>query len=42
MEYKIFIAFDDMIAYMLSNKKCERKVAELFIGGRKQSISLVF
>ena len=39
---KTLIIFDDMIAYMLSNKKLNPTVAELFIRGRKLSISLVF
>ena len=36
------IAFDDMTADMLSNKKLNPKVTESFIRGRKLSISLVF
>ena len=36
------IVFDDMIAYMLSNKKPNPVVTELFIRGRKLNISLVF
>ena len=32
---KILIIFDDMIANMLSNKKPNRIVTELFIRGRK-------
>ena len=36
------IVFDDMIPAMLSNKKLNRKVTELFIRGRKLNISLVF
>ena len=39
---KILIAFDDMIADMLSNKKLNRIVTEPFIGGRKLNIYLVF
>ena len=39
---KILIAFDDMIADMLSNKELNPIVTELFIGGRKLNISLVF
>ena len=39
---KILIVFDDMIADMLSNKKLNPLVAELFIRGRKLNISLVF
>ena len=39
---KILIVFDDMIADMLSNKKLNLIVTELFIRGRKLNISLVF
>ena len=39
---KILIVFDDMIANMLSNKKLNPLVTELFIRGRKLNISLVF
>ena len=39
---KIFIVFDDMIADMLSNKKLNAIVTELFIRGRKLNVSLVF
>ena len=39
---KILIAFDDMIADMLSNKKLNPIVIELFIRDRKVNISLVF
>ena len=39
---KILVVFDDMIADMLSNKKLNRIVTELFIRGRKLNISLVF
>ena len=39
---KILIVFDDMIANMLSNKKLNPVVSELFITGRKLNISLVF
>ena len=38
----IFIIFDDVIADMLSNKKLNPVVTELFIGGRKLNTSLVF
>ena len=34
--------FDDMIAGMLSNKKLNKIVTELFIRGRKLNISLAF
>ena len=33
------IIFDDMIAAMVSNKKLDPKLAELFIRGRKLKIS---
>ena len=36
------IVFDDMIADILSNKKINPIVAELFIKGRKLNIFLVF
>ena len=39
---KILIIFDDMIPNMLSNKTLNLIVTELFIGGRKLNISLVF
>ena len=39
---KILIAFDDMDADMLSNKKLNPIVTESFIRGRKLNISLVF
>ena len=38
---KILIVFDDMIADMLSNKKFNPIITELFIRGRKLNISLV-
>ena len=38
---QILIVFDDMIAYMLSNKKLNPILTELFIRGRKLNISLV-
>ena len=41
-ELKILIIFDDMIADILSNKKLQSIVTELFIRGRKLNISLVF
>ena len=41
-ENKILIVFDDMIANMISNKKLNSIVSELFIRGRKLNISLVF
>ena len=39
---KILIIFDDTIADMLSNKKLNPIVTELFTRGRKLNISLVF
>ena len=39
---KIIIVFDDMIADMLSNKKVNPIVTEVFIRGRKLNVSLVF
>ena len=39
---KIFVAFDDMVADMLNNKKLNPIVTELFIRGRKLNISLAF
>ena len=39
---KMLIVFDDMIAYIIKNKKLNSIVAELFIRGRKLNISLVF
>ena len=41
-ENKISIVFDDMIAAMISNKKLNSIVTELFIRCRKLNISLVF
>ena len=39
---KVLIVFDDMLADMISNKKLNLIVAELFISGRKWNISIVF
>ena len=39
---KILIAFDDMIAGIMSNKKFQAMIKELFIRSRKLNISLVF
>ena len=39
---KILIVFGDMIADMLSNKKLNPIIIQLFIRGRKLNISLVF
>ena len=36
------IVFDDMVADMLSNQKFNPVITELFIRGRRLSISLVF
>ena len=41
-ENKKLIAFDDMIADRIHNKKLNSTVTELFIRGRKLNISLVF
>ena len=38
----MYIVFDDIIADMLSNKKLNLIVTELFIRGRKLKISFVF
>ena len=38
---KTFIVFDEMIADMLINKKCNPIVTEIFIRGRTRNISLV-
>ena len=39
---KILIVFDDIIADMINNEKLNSIVTELFIKGRKLSISLIF
>ena len=39
---KILIAFDDMVADILSHKKVNPKATELFIRGRNLNISVVF
>ena len=39
---KILIVFDDMITNMISNKKLNQVVTELFIKGKKLNISPVF
>ena len=39
---KILIAFNDMIADMINNKKLNSIVTELFLRGRKLNISIVF
>ena len=39
---KVLIVFDDMIAYMINNKKLNPIVTEFFIRGRKLNISIAF
>ena len=39
---KVLIVFDDMIADIMANKKCQQILEELFIRSRKTNISLVF
>ena len=39
---KILIVFDDMIADIMRNKKCQFLIKEFFIRCRKLNISLVF
>ena len=39
---KVLIVFDDMIANMITNKKLNSVVTELFIRGRKLNISISF
>ena len=39
---KILIAFNDMIAEIMTNKKLEAIIKELFIMCRKVNVSLVF
>ena len=41
-ERKTLIVFDDVIADILSNKILQQRVTDLFIRGRKLSISFVF
>ena len=41
-ERNILIAFDDMIANIMSNKKCQAVIKELFFKYRKLNISFVF
>ena len=41
-ERKILITFDDMIADIMTNKKFQAVIKELFIRCRKLNISLVF
>ena len=39
---KVLIVFDDMISHVMSNKKAQQVLKELFIGCRKLNISLCF
>ena len=39
---KILIVFDDMISHVMSNKKAQQVLKELFIRCRKLNISLCF
>ena len=41
-ERKVLIVLDDMIAVMISNKKLNPIVTELFITGRKLNIQIIF
>ena len=41
-KHKILIAFDDIIAGRINNKKFNPVLTELFIRGRKLNISIVF
>ena len=41
-KHKIFIVFDDVIVDMISNKKLNPIVTELFIRGRKLGICFIF
>ena len=41
-KHKILIVLDDMIADVLTNKKLQQKVTEIFIRAIKLNISLVF
>ena len=40
-KHKVLVVFDDMIANIISNKKLNQIVAELFVRGRKLNISTV-
>ena len=42
LKRKILIGFDDMIADIMTNKKFQAIIKELFIKCRKLNISLVF
>ena len=39
---KVLIVFDDMISDVMSNKKAQQVLKELFIRCRKLNISLIF
>ena len=41
-ENKVLIVFDDMIADIENNKNFKKMIKELFYGGRKMNISIVF
>ena len=41
-KHKTLTVFDDMVANIINNKKLNSVLTELFIGGRKLNISLVF
>ena len=41
-KFTVLIVFDDMIAVMISNKKNNKLVTELFIRERKLNISIAF
>ena len=41
-DWKFLIVFDDMIGDIMTNKKCQAIIKELFIRCRKLNISLVF
>ena len=41
-KHKVLVVFDDMIVDMLSNKKRNPVVTEIFIRGRRLNISLLF
>ena len=39
---KFLIVFDDMVSHVMSNKKAQQVLKDLFIGGKKLNISLEF
>ena len=41
-ERKILIVFDNMILHVISNKKAQQTLKELFVRCRKLNISLIF